>query len=75
MTGFVIMVDRSDDWGFQIEKMTESFPDHAIPGDMKLYYMLQASFWLHVRCCVDIQSSNWGQFEYVWSTDSYLSSV
>ena len=50
------MVDRSDDWGFQIEKMTESFPDHAIPGDMKLYYMLQASFWLHVRCCVDIQS-------------------
>ena len=40
---------HSDTWGFQIDQLTTSFPDKLVDGDMKLYYMLQCSFWLHVR--------------------------
>jgi hypothetical protein len=40
---------NSDTWGFQVSQLITSFPDKLITGDMKLYYMLQSSFWVHVR--------------------------
>eukprot|EP00750_Incisomonas_marina_P018346 INCI2853.1.p1 GENE.INCI2853.1~~INCI2853.1.p1 ORF type:complete len:350 (-),score=60.45 INCI2853.1:156-1205(-) len=46
-SGFSIMWRHSDTWGFQIDQLTTSFPDKLVDGDMKLYYMLQCSFWLH----------------------------
>jgi acyl-CoA-dependent ceramide synthase len=45
ISGFMIMYNRP--WGFQLDQMTAGFPWHKISGDMKLYYMLQCSFWLH----------------------------
>jgi len=47
VSGFTIMCKHADDWGFQVDQLTTSFPDKLIEGDMKLYYMLQCSFWIH----------------------------
>jgi len=47
--GHIRRCKHADDWGFQVDQLTTSFPDKLIEGDMKLYYMLQCSFWIHVR--------------------------